>query len=245
MQDSSITEYPEIDLWRVDLNHLSHLEMTGFALLSDDESKRIDSIVVEKHRQRVIRSRVVLRLLLANYLSIFPNEVLLEYETLGKPYLHPDHQSDLQFNLSHSDDYWICAVTRRYEIGVDVQMRKSKVDFQGIADRYYSASEKTNLQELTVSQRVRCFFDVWARKEAFLKASGQGLSFGLDKIEVTVNAVEARILSINGDSEVTREWFLRDLELFEECSAAVVQHGPNARIRIKSADETEQICSTA
>lgn len=163
----------EVHLWRAQLTATPELE----AVLSTSELIRAERFHFEEHRQRYIAGRGILRHVLAGYLGIEPQEVRFFTGAYGKPELD-GFGTSLRFNLSHSDDLMVLAVTHVREIGVDVEFMKDDVPFETLADHYFTPEDAWDLRLLPVEKRAWKFYDVWTCTEARLKAAGIGLSFG-------------------------------------------------------------------
>jgi 4'-phosphopantetheinyl transferase len=153
-------------------------------LLSPDEIKRAERFRFPIHRERFILARGILRSLLSQYIKILPENIVFEYGKKGKPFLkkNPD---DIQFNVSHSDDIALYAVTKKFEIGVDIE--KMDLYKNDVAKRFFAADEYEALKALPESEKRDAFYRVWAKKEALMKAVGEGLSISLDAFSVSVS----------------------------------------------------------
>ena len=163
----------EVHLWRARLDAMPELQ----AVLSPAESIRAARFHFDRDRLRYIAGRGILRHVLAGYLGIGPQDVCFVTGPYGKPALD-GLDTSLHFNLSHSDDLMLLAVTHGREIGVDVEFMKDNVPFETLADHYFTPEDAWDLRLLPAEQRAWKFYDVWTCTEARLKASGVGLSFG-------------------------------------------------------------------
>jgi 4'-phosphopantetheinyl transferase len=168
----------EVHLWRAQLAATPELE----AVLSVPELVRAGRFHFDRDRLRYIAGRGILRHVLAGYLGIEPREVQFTTGPYGKPALTGSDTS-LHFNLSHSDDLMLLAVTHVREIGVDVEFMKQNVPFETLADHYFTPEDAWDLRLLPAEKRAWKFYDVWTSTEARLKASGVGLSFGPSVVE--------------------------------------------------------------
>ena len=128
-------------------------------------------------------ARGILRKILGAYLDISPKEILFSYNHYGKPTLNvvADKHS-LCFNITHSEEIALFAVTRRQEIGIDLEFIKKEMADTKVAENFCSQDELSELNKLSANLYVSAFFSFWTRKEAFLKAAGTGLSYSLKKI---------------------------------------------------------------
>jgi 4'-phosphopantetheinyl transferase len=197
------------------------------AALSQDERARGDRFRRSVHRRRFRASRIALRRLLSLYSGVAPGDLVFEYGPLGKPGLAG---RPLQFNLAHTEDLALVAVTREGPVGVDVERIRPSPSLPRLVRRVLSPAERRRLEALPEAQRPGAFYLAWTRKEALIKARGDGVFTGLGRIEVTLTPGEpARVLSFAaapqrvGEAaaggrasgapveEIVDRWFLQDL----------------------------------
>jgi 4'-phosphopantetheinyl transferase len=219
----------EIHIWYASLEQpLSEFQR----LLSADEKERAKRYYFEEDRRRFIVRRGILRTLLGNYLDIEPYQVQFCYGNNKKPGIADIFGGrKVQFNLSHSRGLAIYAFTRTHEIGVDVEYIRDIPEMGKIAERFFSARENSAFQSLPESQKQEAFFNCWTRKEAFIKAIGDGLSYALDAFDVSLVPGEpATLIGIKGDSEEASRWSLRDLEPAAGFAAALTVKGRIERV---------------
>lgn len=183
----------EAHIWLASLAELRPRHLALRELLPAEERQRAQRFRREEDRARWELTRAVLRQLLANYAGQPAHEIQFTLGAHGKPALASP--AGLHFNTSHSGGYAAFAITRLGEIGIDIEeVRADRVRGDEIARRYFAAGEQAGLLALDASQRPRAFFDTWARKEAFVKARGDGLFSGLEQFEVSLS--EARLLRV-------------------------------------------------
>ncbi len=191
----------ETHVWRIALDQPDAKVATLFALLSEDERRRVFRFHFDRDRRRFTVARGALRCILSNYLGAQPERLRFGYSEHGKPFLDtPLPGLDIRFNVSHSDELALVAVTVAAEVGVDVE--KIRPDFAGleIAERFFSPAEVKALRSLPIHLRSGAFFNCWTRKEAFVKATGRGLSFPLKAFDVTLAPGESpRLLRVEND----------------------------------------------
>jgi 4'-phosphopantetheinyl transferase len=168
------------------------------AVLSDEERRRAERFVFDRDRRRFTVARAGLRRLLAARLNMPAKSVKLVYGTNGKPALGPQStDSGLRFNLSHSEDVAVYAFAHHREIGIDVELVRRLPDADSLAARFFSRRENEAYLAVDTSARPLAFFNCWTRKEAFIKAVGDGLSHPLDTFDVSLAPGEpARILRV-------------------------------------------------
>jgi len=202
-----------VDVWRLRLDHSSTAHPEA-GVLSPGEIARASRFHFEKDRTRFICCRSALRCLLGDYLGVRAAELLFEYSTNGKPQLSPDQNPRaLHFNLSHSGNIALIAVGTELSLGVDIEKIRPDVDAAALAERFFSPSERAGLRALPPHLRVPGFYACWTRKEAFLKATGSGLSFPLADFSVTTHPdLPPHLEDVQGDSKACQRWFLTDLQ---------------------------------
>jgi 4'-phosphopantetheinyl transferase len=180
------------------------------ALLSEDERQRASRFAFDRDRRRFIVARSRLRQLLGMQLAVRPESVALVYGERGKPALARSFASaDLRFNVSHAADVAVYAFTLGRAIGIDVEALRMIPDADEIAARWFSPRENEAYLSLDPRDRPLGFFNCWTRKEAFIKALGDGLSYPLDRFDVSLAPGEpARILRVDGTTEDHCGWTL-------------------------------------
>ncbi len=204
----------EVHLWAVPLDPRDDFLQRCESLLSEAERSRAARFRAGRLRERYIAARGALRSLLGRYLQADPAEIALSHQPHGKPELTaPWNGHGLEFNLSHSGNLAIIAVTRDRQIGVDVEAIRSMPNAEALLERFFSPEEVAQWRQCLDERREAVFFQGWTRKEAWLKAVGSGLSFPLDEFCVTMDG-PARVLSIQGDAIKAAQW---QLECFEPC----------------------------
>ena len=211
-----------VDIWKVHLDQ-PFLESPDSNLLSADELTRANRFHFEKDRIRFAMCRSVLRALLAGYLAIPAIEIAFDYLATGKPQLTAEQNPrTLQFNVSHSASMALIAIGSEHQLGVDIEKIRANVDVAALAERFFSRRERAGLRVLPDHLRLPGFFACWTRKEAFLKATGHGLSFPLAEFSVTPHPdLDPALEEIRGDSEARKKWFLADLGVVDGYRAAV------------------------
>lgn len=217
----SITEN-EVHVWIGSLELpdpvIKHLAST----LSSDELERAQRFRFENLRRHFIAARGMLRDILGRYTHIEPSRIQFTYGPKGKPSL-TDNASGIRFNLSHSGQLAIYAVMRGREVGIDIEQTHPMDDLFEIARNYFSQAEFTVLAALPANQRIEGFFNCWTRKEAYIKALGDGLSYPLDQFEVTLRPGEpAQLLRVTGAPHEASRWKLEALQPAEGYIAAMM-----------------------
>ena len=163
----------EIHIWRAPLDNAARLAGAE-AVISRDESLKAGRFAFAPDRDRFIAAHGALRMVLASYLAADPCALEFKIGLSGKPALVQTF-TDLRFNLSHSGDLALIAVTRGRDVGVDVELVQDDIAFEQIVEHYFDPAEAWSLRTAPPTARVSRFFDLWTRKEACLKAEGSGL----------------------------------------------------------------------
>jgi 4'-phosphopantetheinyl transferase len=217
----------DVHLWRASLEQPLPSISRLAATLSDDEHGRASRFRFERDRRRFIVGRGVLRTILGGYLSIEPGQLQLRYGRYGKPYVIQEPAGeDLRFNLAHAQDLALYAFTRGREIGIDLERVHPMPDADQIAARFFSARENAVYQALPSDQRQGAFFRCWTRKEAYIKALGEGLSRPLDQFDVSLAPGEtARLLHVEGHPAETARWSFKALVPASGYEAALAVEG--------------------
>jgi 4'-phosphopantetheinyl transferase len=232
LRPANLTALPESDLhiWRasldVDLSERTRLH----SHLSDDELLRADRFVFPNDRDHFIVGRGRLRELLGMYLHRPPESLRFRTGQFGKPSVS-DHR-ELCFNLSHSHGLALYAFAMRRELGIDVEKIRAEFATEEIADRYFSDVERRELRELAPEVRTTAFFLCWTRKEAYVKAQGDGLQIPLDSFDVSLTPGKVATLR-SGDS---RRWSLESFTPEPGYAAAVLAEREFQSIRFWTAD---------
>ena len=180
-----LLEKKQIHVWQARLEQPPAQTAAYLSWLSEDERERASRFHFEDHRRDFVVSRTFLRAVLAGYLGIGTSQVKFEYTSYGKPSIAgPESTRGLFFNLTHSRQLALLAVTLETDIGIDVEYVRNVDD--GIPERYFSSSEVKVLRALPQGLQQEAFFNCWTRKEAYIKSLGDGLSLALDSFDVSL-----------------------------------------------------------
>lgn len=212
-----------IHLWSVRLDPPAAQVEQMDRYLAADERQRASRFRFEKHRRQYAVGRGALRVLLAAYLGLRPEEVQFTYGPRGKPFLAPSlGAKDLQFNLSNSHELAVVGFVLGPEIGVDLEYQRPMPDCEQIAERFFSQSEREVLRGIPGPRKEEAFFNCWTRKEAYLKAVGEGLAAPLDSFDVTLAPGDPpRMLTLEGDAARAARWWFLHLRPAEDYVGAV------------------------
>lgn len=213
-------ELNHIHIWSKTLNISQTEALHYWRILNKEERQRASKFVASHHRNRFIATRANLRLLIGKYLYQSPDAIELQYATYQKPFLP---NSELHFNLSHSSDLAVFAFCLVADIGIDIEEIKSNYN-EEIAKRYFSPIENQTLFKLPKAEQIDAFYRLWSRKEAFLKATGKGLTQSLSDFTVShENCTE----TIQYDNMT---WSLYPINTYPKYAGAVVTTLPMQHI---------------
>ena len=193
-----------IHLWKTKLD-ISSVELEQLAeSLSVDEIARANRFKFLEHKNSFIAARGFLRQILSKYLQKSAKDIVFNYSDRGKPLLV---NTDIQFNISHSQNIALYCVTRHNSIGIDLEYLKKNIEHDKIASRFFNESEYQAIIELSLNERQRAFFQLWTIKEAYLKATGEGLGGGLETIKVDLDGdLQTKVKAIGSDREEVNNW---------------------------------------
>ncbi|MFZ0733006.1 MAG: 4'-phosphopantetheinyl transferase superfamily protein [Candidatus Sulfotelmatobacter sp.] len=220
--DSALPELPlaTAHVWKRNL-HGSDAEVAAcHALLSNEEREKASRYRVERPRTDYILTRGTLRSLLSKYLRITPQDISFRYTQYGKPFLA--NECDLAFNVSHCEGLALLAFTRKRDIGVDVEKFRPQTDAWKLAERFFSLREREALRPLSGDELHTAFFRCWTRKEAYIKAKGEGLSLPLHQFDVSIEPdPEDALIATRPDPAEASRWMLRNLQTNPGYAAAL------------------------
>jgi len=195
-----------VDVWHGCLDQISsNLQ----PILSCEERQKAESFKVPVVRRRYIAVRSELRKVLAAYLDLTPIQVKFHTGPHGKPHLS---SNSLHFNISHTADELVIAVGNIANIGVDVEIIKTRTGMYNLAARCFSNAELIAWQDLPTEQKLAAFYRLWTKKEAFVKAVGRGIALGLERCEVDIRS-GGQLHCIPPEFGQAADWSLTELPL--------------------------------
>jgi 4'-phosphopantetheinyl transferase len=189
-------------------------------VLSEEERERAARYRVEHARNAFVLTRSALRLLLGAYLDQSPQSLRFQVTEYGKPFL--DSELHFRFNVSHTEGLALLAFAQKRGVGVDVEKIRAQPDARKLARRFFSETERHQLEHIPAPELPAAFFRCWSRKEAYIKAKGEGLSLPLHEFDVAVEIAPTEILlATRPDPREARRWLLRDVPAPPGYAAAV------------------------
>jgi 4'-phosphopantetheinyl transferase len=215
-------------IWLTDLDAAADDDPGApLALLSDDEQARAGRFVFDVHRNRFVACRAALRTLLAGRLGCSPRDVRFAYGPAGKPSLAGG--AGLRFNVSHSDRFALLGLAEGAELGVDIERIRTLRDLDLVADRVFSAAERESLRGVASDRKAEAFFAGWTRKEAYIKARGEGIGL-LAAVEVALAPGDPpRLISVAGQPAEPDRWSIEAFAPLPGLAAAVCIEGRGRR----------------
>lgn len=215
----------DVHVWRASLS-VPETRLADFRIvLADDERARAARFRNPLHGAHYTVGRGVLRMLLGRYLNRQPQNIRFSYSEYDKPFIE-DAAETLRFNLSHSQDLVLYAFTHQREIGIDIEYMRLAGTRDRIAEQFFSPNEIRALRALPAAQQAIGFFHCWTRKEAYIKAHGEGLSLPLDQFDVSLTpGAPAALLETRVASDHAGRWALEALQPGANYVAALAVEG--------------------
>lgn len=231
-QSANLTVEPrEIHSWftRLQVSPLAVANL--YTLLSPEEKDRAARFHFEEHRNKFIVRHGVLRSVLFFYVGVAPSDIELFQEPGGKPAMA---NANIFFNMSHSNGLALFAIAREPQLGVDIEWIKDlpAAERDTLAKHVFSTGEFADLMAIMPEERTRAFYDCWTRKEAYVKATGEGLTAPLDRFQVSIAKEQpVALLQIENDIERASQWSLFDLKAPDGYTAALAIRGQGWTIK--------------
>lgn len=216
-----------VEIWHGDILTDESPEQIYWPLLSDEEKKSASKYTRQELKHKYIKTRGILRTVLASYLNIAPQNVVIKIAEHGKPFLT---DVNLHFNLSHTANMFVIAISNTGEIGVDLEIARARQNLSGIVKKCFSKSESLYWNALPDAQKIALFFRFWVRKEAFVKAVGRGIALGLNHCEVDP-LDQNNFLSIPNSYGSPSDWKIIDIPFKEQAVCAVVMKSQDFRYK--------------
>lgn len=202
-------------------------------VLSEKEIARSEEYHLPSDKQNYIVSRAILKRLLSRFSSVDESKIELDYNRNGKPFLPGN--SDLQFNSSHSGDAFAIAFTIGNETGIDIENLNRIPNIQALERMLFTSAELKLFQTLQPNLKQKIFINSWTRKEAVLKASGDGLTRAMNELEVAF--ITESYFHLEKENEQT-PWFLESSILMDNYCVSVAVKGPVHNTKYVHLDES-------
>jgi 4'-phosphopantetheinyl transferase len=182
-------------------------------------------------RARFVLGRGLLRKCLGFYLEQSPETIELAYTDLGRPIL--PHDATIQFNISHTKDLVTLAVTAHAQVGIDVELAHPHPDLIELANRIFSETDFQKFQALPSGEALPAFYRAWTRKEAYLKARGEGIAEGLPLISASLGAEKTSTITDTRDKAAAQTWRVVDLLVPNDYTACLACDDAHKRVECR------------
>ncbi len=210
-------------IWQIDL------DVARDAMLSASEQAHAKAMRHAEKQSHFVAARSALRLILSKYVGGTPENLPLATAAQGKPFL--DMAGAPQFNVTHARGKALIAVAPM-AVGIDLEFARPVRQLDRLVEHYFAPAEEKALTALPDDQRAQAFLAAWTRKEACLKATGEGIAGGLHRYHVTLRANEhAQLISIDGNETAARAWTLHAFRAFEDGQAAICAATPSLSLQ--------------
>ncbi len=223
----------DVHVWRASFDQLMPLLHHFSEMISLDEQMKAGRYRFEDNRREYVIARGLLRHLLGSYLEQDPQSLQFFYNPYGKPALNGEAGANrLTFNLSHAHGFILYVFTRGREVGIDLERIRPEAAHDGVAERFFSNREVTTLRALPRHAQPIGFFNCWTRKEAYIKARGEGLTIPLNQFDVSLIPGEpAALLESRIDPTDTNRWALQSLDMGTQYIAALAVEGQDWNLK--------------
>ncbi|MGR9117453.1 MAG: 4'-phosphopantetheinyl transferase family protein [Gammaproteobacteria bacterium] len=223
-----------IDLWHGRLTGGETIDQRFWRLLDDSERRHAHNLKRQNMQARYVEVHGKMRRILATYLQTEPDRILIGKEAHGKPYLL--ERPGWVFNLSHSAERFVLAVSKNCQLGADIERYKGRVNLTGLVKKCFAHEERVYWEALPEPDKIREFYRFWTRKEAFVKATGRGIALGLEQCVINpLNPSEMLRMPENCDRE--SEWRIADIDLADGFACAVANDKGLINITLRETDD--------
>lgn len=220
----------EAHIWQISLKQNDEALQISARLLDETEQSKTAKFRFGKDRKNYIAAHGAMREILSLYLEICPQNIEFETNSYGKPFLCGG-KSDISFNLSHSGELALLAITKGSKIGVDIELIRADIAAENLAEQVFSTLEIETWRNLPENFKAKAFFDCWTRKEAFIKAVGKGLSYPLKDFSVAFSPCEqARLIALENTKLKAENWQIIELNIAENYAAAMAIEARNTKL---------------
>jgi len=222
-----------VDIWLINLAEEENDIFNHQRYLTPDELSRASKYLSGKKSREFIITRSSLRNIIGYVLKTDPRQIGIAYTSSGMPLLdHTWSHTDITFNVSHSHDQAIIAVSIKNIIGIDIEKVRIDIEYEKLAKRFFSEIEHKQIMEIEDTLRLDAFFATWTRKEALVKATGTGIAYGLNKFDVSVGPDKpAELLNSRWQAECQSSWSLLNIDTVPEYKACLAVAGDMPGVR--------------
>ncbi len=236
IQNEIIPVADAVDIWRIPLD-LAATDIEKYhACLNEEELARAAKLKIREKQNQFVVSRAYLKTILSRILDKETRQIKIQHTAQGKPYIKEQYQGEeIHFNLSHSETQAIIALTLSQEIGIDIQKIEANKDYTSLSQRFFSTQEKVELEDINADNLSCYFYTCWARKEAFIKAVGEGLAYGLNNFDVSVEP-ECTLsqIKLHQHLENNLSWFNITVDCEPGYAAALAISDPAVNLRYRT-----------
>jgi len=206
----SMKKLNPLHIWKIPLD-ITEVEVKElFPTLTAEEQENATRFRFDKHRRRYVASHAAMRKILADHLNISDAELNVVTDRNGKPYIP---NNPVYFNLSHSEEMAILALSENCSVGIDVEYVDQKVNAMSIANRFFHPLEAAQLEGLPGKDLVNNFFRCWTAKEAYLKAMGVGITEHLKVFALKyVNTNKPYVMWVDQKYSEVAKWSVYNIE---------------------------------
>jgi 4'-phosphopantetheinyl transferase len=228
---SDISPDEAVHIWRIELNSADAVRVQLAQLLNEEETRRANRFHFEKDRHHFTVARGRLRQILSRYTGTEPHLIPFVYNDYGKPFLR-DSEKGPYFNLSHSKDMGLIAISYHHQVGVDIEYMQLRDATFKIANRFFSEHEISELRGLPAEDQLQGFFNCWTRKEAYIKGKGKGLAIPLGSFSITLTpGAPVRLLNDDNDADAVKQWSFSAINAVGTYAAAVAVKSPTHSLK--------------
>ncbi len=229
-----------MDVWCVRLSSDAPALERAHALLAADERERARRFTDAAARRRFVLARAALRTLLASAVTARPEEIVFTYGAHGKPAL-TGAAATIGFNVAHAQDLAAFVVARGYAPGIDIESYRDRPDLEQIAERFFCAAERADLASVPAGRRSAAFYDLWVRKEAYLKALGSGLATPLDGFHVTRATEGSSLAAVFAQPGEAAAWSVRPFTPAPGFAGAVAVRAPDVTLHVHGVESIDML----
>lgn len=217
----------EIQIWKLDLSNIYNWN-PYLRLLTDEEVNKGNSFKFEINRNQFLAGKVCSKLLISNILKLPPKSIIFKKTPNDKPYLSglPIH-----FNISHSKNYVIIGITKLATLGVDVEFINRDFEITKLSRRFFSQEEAKQVNDSLNTDPYMSFYKCWTKKEAFIKAHGDGLNIPLTNFQVNIHSQKSTLLQLDLNTEKANDWIIEEIAMPSNYSAAFCTNAHDYNVR--------------